>query len=170
MDMRGYYEANRAADMLGIPVSVMVDQCDGKPASTGMTMRRFFIVSRKMHVRADGTAYLLQAGDFITINGGVSHEIYDGEPGDVQIICSIDSKNAGRYGGQAHLLFHVWKAAVWKWRMSLLIRQALSGDGMAVCGGSARDSAGVQESAASCAPAATGAELELLIICNLYQL
>ena len=123
--MRGYYEANRAADMLGIPVSVMVINVMVNGVHWHDHAEILYCVKGKMHVRADGTAYLLQAGDFITINGGVSHEIYDGEPGDVQIICSIDSKMLGDMEGR-RICCSTLEAGGVEMEDVRLIRQALS--------------------------------------------
>lgn len=123
--MRGYYEANRAADMLGIPVSVMVINVMVNGIHWHDHAEILYCVKGKMHVRADGTAYLLQAGDFITINGGVSHEIYDGEPGDVQIICSIDSKMLGDMEGRS-ICCSTLEADGVEMEDARLIRQALS--------------------------------------------
>ena len=55
--MRGYYEANRAADMLGIPVSVMVINVMVNGVHWHDHAEILYCVKGKMHVRADGTAY-----------------------------------------------------------------------------------------------------------------
>ena len=41
-------------------------------------------------IRVDGLVYHLTEGDLITINGGASHEIFDGSANGLQIIASID--------------------------------------------------------------------------------
>lgn len=99
--MRGYYEANRAADLLGIPVSVMAINVMVNGVHWHDHAEILYCIRGEMHVRIDGQAYDLREGDFVTVDGGISHEIFDGEPGNMQIICSVDRKMLGNMEGKS---------------------------------------------------------------------
>ena len=91
----------RAADRLGVPVSVMVINVMMNGVHWHDHVEILYCVRGEMHVRIDGLAHRLRERDFVTVDGGVSHEIYDGEPGNLQIICSIDRKMLGDMEGQS---------------------------------------------------------------------
>lgn len=94
-EMKGYYEAYKIADFFGLPATVIA----GNVMFNGMHwhdhVEILFCKKGEMHVRVDGISYTLFPGDFITINSGVNHEIYGGNEGNLQIICSIECKALG---------------------------------------------------------------------------
>lgn len=122
--MRGYYEIHRAADRLGVPVSVMVINVMMNGVHWHDHVEILYCVRGEMHVRIDGLVHRLRERDFVTVDGGVSHEIYDGEPGNLQIICSIDRKMLGDMEGKS-ICCSTLGGGIAK-EDAALIRQALS--------------------------------------------
>ena len=98
-NMGGYYETNKVADILGLPVTVTAMNVMVNGVHWHDHLEILFCKKGEMHVRVDRTEYTLAEGDFITVNSGDSHEIYGGEPGNLQIICSVENKLLGDMQG-----------------------------------------------------------------------
>lgn len=87
---RGYYEVSKTGDFFGLPVTVF-------PGNVMYNGRHWhdhveLILCKKgcTHIKVEQEDYTLYPGDFITIGNGISHEIYGGKKGNLQIICSVE--------------------------------------------------------------------------------
>lgn len=85
----GYYEENKTVSLLGFPATMII----GNVIYNGLHWHDHveIILCKKgtTHVRIQQKLYHLKEGDFITINSGSPHEIFNGKEGNLQIICSI---------------------------------------------------------------------------------
>lgn len=124
-NMGGYYETNKVADILGLPVTVTAMNVMVNGVHWHDHLEILFCKKGEMHVRVDGTEYTLAEGDFITVNSGDSHEIYGGEPGNLQIICSVENKLLGDMQGKRIRCSTVGERCVGE-EDAGLVRQALS--------------------------------------------
>lgn len=86
---RGYFEAFVARDFPELPVTVFASNVIYNGMHWHNHMEMILCKIGETHLRVEGKEYLLKPGDFITIPGNASHEIYDGRSGNLQIICSI---------------------------------------------------------------------------------
>lgn len=123
--MRGYYEANGPADVLGLPVFVKVMNVMVNGIHWHDHVEILFCLKGRMHVRIEGEEYVLEAGDFVTVNSGCSHEIHDGEAGGLQIICAIEMRLLGEMKDKSIGCSTLPEASVGT-EDAGLIRQALS--------------------------------------------
>lgn len=124
-NMGGYYETNKVADILGLPVTVTAMNVMVNGVHWHDHLEILFCKKGEMHVRVDRTEYTLAEGDFITVNSGDSHEIYGGEPGNLQIICSVENKLLGDMQGKRIRCSTVGERCVGE-EDAGLVRQALA--------------------------------------------
>lgn len=87
----GYYEINRlSGERNPLPVHVLA----GNVIYNGLHWHDHTEIMACIHggcsIRVEGEVLHLGEGEFLTINGGDRHEIFDGTPGGLQIICSIN--------------------------------------------------------------------------------
>lgn len=123
--MGGYYETNKIADVLGLPVTVAAINVMVNGIHWHNHLEILLCKRGEMHIRAEGKEYTLGEGDFITINSGDSHEIYGGEPGNLQIICSVENKLLGDMQDKRIQCATVGEGGV-REKDAVLVRQALS--------------------------------------------
>ena len=93
--MGGYYETKKVADVLGLPVTVAAMNVMVNGVHWHDHLEILLCKKGKLYVRVNGVEHRLDEGDFLTVNSGDSHEIYDGEPGNLQIVCSVHKEMLG---------------------------------------------------------------------------
>ena len=89
-EKRGYYEANKIADFFGLPITVIAGNVIYNGLHWHEHIEILFCKKGTSKVTVGQESYTLFPGDFITINSGITHEIYGGKEGNLQIICSIE--------------------------------------------------------------------------------
>lgn len=92
---RGYYESNRTGEYLGFPVTVIAMNVMYNGLHWHDHGEIIFCRKGQVKVRVDGTERILEQGDVTFINGGESHEIYDGRENELQIIAFIEPEAMG---------------------------------------------------------------------------
>lgn len=94
----GYYEINKVAMAdWHLPVTVMAGNVIYNGLHWHDHLEIMACLQGSFSIRVEGEVYHLMPGDFLLINGGDSHEIFEGERNGLQLICSIDTgilKNA----------------------------------------------------------------------------
>ena len=75
------------------------------------SLELLFCLKGKIRVRLEGNVLEMEEGDLLTIDSGMSHEIFDGIPGGLQIIASIDAPALHRGEDERYELATVGKYA-----------------------------------------------------------
>lgn len=94
-EKRGYFESSKVADLFGLPVTVLAGNVIYNGLHWHNHIEIIWNLKGTTHLRADGMVYHLKPGEFIVLHSGISHEIFDGREGNLQIIASVERQAMG---------------------------------------------------------------------------
>lgn len=86
---KGYYEINQFHNAADQPVAAFAGNIIYNGLHWHDHIEILLCKTGSFHVRAEGQIYSMHTGDLLLINSRIPHEIYDGHPGKLQIVCSV---------------------------------------------------------------------------------